>query len=231
MCGRFALFAERHALVKRFKLSESSEPSQPSLFPPPRYNIAPTQTVAAVRATPSDRVQSYLRWGLIPSWAADPKIGYKLLNARSETVAEKPSFRAAFKQRRCLVPASGFYEWQKGEGRSKQPFFIRPRGDDALFSFAGLWEKWNDPNGETVETCTILTTTANEVMRPLHECMPVILDAGGDALWLDPTASVDTLRSLFVPFASDRMEAFAVNPWVSNARNQGPRCLEPVDVS
>jgi putative SOS response-associated peptidase YedK len=229
MCGRFALFAERHALVKRFNLSESPEPSEPSLFPPPpRYNIAPTQSVAAVRATPAGRVLSYLRWGLIPSWSADPKIGYKLLNARSETVAEKPSFRSAFKHRRCLIPASGFYEWQKGKDKSKQPFFIRPRDDD-LFSFAGLWEKWNNPQGETVETCTILTTEANELMRPLHDRMPVILDADGEALWLEQTASADALRVLFVPFASDGIEAFPVNPWVSNARNEGPRCLEPVD--
>jgi putative SOS response-associated peptidase YedK len=219
MCGRFALFAAGDEIAERFQVAEAP------LFSP-RYNIAPTQTVAAVRATSAGRSLSYLRWGLIPSWSADPKIGYKLLNARSETVAEKPSFRAAFKQRRCLIPASGFYEWQKGEGRSKQPFFIRPRDSD-LFSFAGLWEKWNDPKGETVETCTILTTTANEVMRPLHDRMPVILDDGGNALWLDPSASVDALRALFVPFASDRIEAFPVNPWVSNARNQGPRCLEP----
>jgi putative SOS response-associated peptidase YedK len=219
MCGRFALFAAGDELAERFQVAEA-----PRLDA--RFNIAPTQSVATVRATPAGRALLYLRWGLIPSWSADPKIAYKLLNARSETVAEKPSFRSAFKQRRCLIPASGYYEWQK-IGSRKQPHFIRPR-DGGLFSFAGLWESWNDPEGEVVESCTILTTAANEAMRPIHDRMPVILDAGGDALWLDPTASADSLRALFVPFPAGRMEAFAVSPWVSNARNQGPKCLEPM---
>jgi putative SOS response-associated peptidase YedK len=223
MCGRFALFAAGDELAERFQVNES-----PLLSP--RYNVAPTQSIAAVRATPAGRALNMLRWGLIPSWASDPKIAYKLLNARSETVAEKPSFRAAFKQRRCLIPASGFYEWQKGSGKTKQPFFIRPR-DGGLFSFAGLWECWHDPKGATVETCTILTTGANELMRPIHDRMPVILDSASEGAWLDPSASPDALRALFVPFASERMEAYAVSPWVSNARNQGERCIEPVDVS
>jgi putative SOS response-associated peptidase YedK len=124
---------------------------------------------------------------LIPSWATDPAIGNKLLNARAETVAEKPSFRSAFKRRRCLIPASGFYEWQQTGARRKQPYFIRPR-DGGLFAFAGLWEEWHDPRGEVVETCTILTTGENDVMRPLHDRMPVILDPISDALWLDPGA-------------------------------------------
>lgn len=221
MCGRFALFAVGDALAERFQVAEAP------MFDA-RYNIAPTQSIAAVRAMSTGRALNMLRWGLIPSWSADPKIGYKLTNARSETVAEKPSFRSAFKQRRCLIPASGYYEWQK-IGSQKQPHFIRPR-DGGLFSFAGLWERWNDPKGEVVETCTILTTSANEVMRPIHERMPVILDAGGEVLWLDPTATADALRTLFVPFASEEMEAFPVNPWVSNARNQGPKCLEPAEV-
>jgi putative SOS response-associated peptidase YedK len=219
MCGRFALLASGDELVERFQLDEAPQLHE-------RYNIAPTQTVAAVRNGDGGRFLSHLGWGLVPSWSKDLSIGYKLTNARSETVAEKPSFRSAFKQRRCLIPASGFYEWQKGNGRTKLPFFIRPRDSD-LFSFAGLWESWNDKEGEVVASCTILTTTANEVMRPIHERMPVILDAGGDALWLDPTAPTDALRALFVPYASERMEATPVSSWVSNARNQGPRCLEP----
>jgi putative SOS response-associated peptidase YedK len=218
MCGRFALFASGEEVADRFQLPE------PTLFDA-RYNIAPTQSIGAVRATDEGRVLTRLRWGLIPSWASDPAIGNKLLNARSETVAEKPSFRSAFKQRRCLIPASGFYEWQKRGAGRKQPYFIRPR--DGLFAFAGLWERWHDPHGETVETCTILTTAANEVMRPLHERMPVILDPASDGVWIDPRSSADVLRSLFVPFASERMEAFPVGSWVSNARNEGPRCLEP----
>jgi putative SOS response-associated peptidase YedK len=127
-----------------------------------------------------------------------------------------------------LIPASGFYEWQKTGAGRKQPYFIRPRS--GLFAFAGLWERWHDPHGETVETCTILTTAANAVMRPLHERMPVILDPASDGVWLDRSASADALRALFAPYASEGMEAIAVGPWVSNARNEGPRCLEPAGV-
>jgi putative SOS response-associated peptidase YedK len=192
-----------------------------------RYNIAPTQPVAVVRATSAGRELAWLRWGLIPSWATDPAIGNKLINARAETVSEKPSFRSAFKQRRCLIPASGFYEWQKVSAGRKQPHFIRPR-DGGLFSFAGLWERWNDPQGEMIETFTILTTGANDVMRPLHERMPVIIDPAADALWLDPGTEAVTLHSLLMPYPGERMEAFPINPWVSDPKHEGPRCLEPV---
>jgi putative SOS response-associated peptidase YedK len=162
----------------------------------------------------------------IDSWASDPAIGHKLLNARAETVAEKPSFRSAFKQRRCLIPASGYYEWEKrGTGR-KQPHFIRPR-DGGLFAFAGLWERWHDPRGEVVETSTILTTEANELMRPLHDRMPVILDPAVDALWLDAGAAADTLHALLVPYPGEKMEAFPVSSWVSDSKHEGPRCSEP----
>jgi putative SOS response-associated peptidase YedK len=230
MCGRFALFAERDQLAKRFKLTAPIGPSQPSLFPlQPRYNIAPTQTVPAVRPTLAGRALSYLRWGLIPSWSTDAKIAYKLINARSETVASKPAFRAAFKKHRCLIPASGFYEWRKIGAGSKQPYFIRPCDGDGLFAFAGLWETWNDPQGQVVESCTILTTEANELMQPLHDRMPVILDPASEDLWLDPLSPADALRALFVPFDSDRMESFPVSSWVSNARNEGPKCLGPAE--
>jgi putative SOS response-associated peptidase YedK len=169
---------------------------------------------------------AFFRWGLIPSWSSDPKIAYKLINARSETVVDKPSFRSAFKQRRCLIPASAFYEWQKTGARSKQPFCIRPR-NGGLFALAGLWERWHNPQGEEIETCTILTTEANELMRPLHDRMPVILDPAADGVWLDPRSSTDVLRSLFVPFASDQMEAAVVSSWVSNPKHEGPKCLDP----
>jgi putative SOS response-associated peptidase YedK len=219
MCGRFALFASGDEVARRFELAETP------LFEP-RYNIAPTQAVAAVRSTDGLRNLSQFRWGLIPSWSSDPRIAYKLINARCETVADKPSFRSAFKQRRCLIPASAFYEWQKTGARSKQPYCIRPR-NGGLFALAGLWERWHDPAGEDVETCTILTTEANELMRSLHDRMPVIVDPASDGVWLDPRFPADVLRSLFVPFASERMEAFSVNPWVSNPKHEGPRCLEP----
>jgi putative SOS response-associated peptidase YedK len=134
---------------------------------------------------------------LIPSWASDPAIGNKLINARAETVAQKPPFRSAFKQRRCLIPASGFYEWQKVGTDRKQPYFIRLR-DGGVFSLAGLWESWHDPRGETLETCTILTTEANELMRPLHDRMPVILGTESERLWLDPRTGTDALHTLLV---------------------------------
>jgi putative SOS response-associated peptidase YedK len=218
MCGRFALFASGEEVAERFHLTE------PPLFDP-RYNIAPTQAVAGVRATVAGNELAFLRWGLIPSWASDSAIGNKLLNARGETVAQKPSFRSAFRQRRCLIPASGFYEWQKTGAGRKQPYFIRPC-EGGLFAFASLWERWHDPRGEAVETCTIVTTEANELMRPLHERMPVILDPASEGVWLDPRSSAEALRALFVPFASERMEAFSVNLWVSNPRHEGARCLD-----
>jgi putative SOS response-associated peptidase YedK len=219
MCGRYAFFASADQVAERFQVSE------PTLFDA-RYNIAPSQTVVAVRTVDRARTLARLRWGLIPSWATDPTIAYKLINARAETVAEKPSFRSAFKQRRCLIPASGFYEWKK-EGKRKQPFFIRPR-DGGLFALAGLWERWQAPEGEIVETCTILTTEANELMLSLHDRMPVIIDTAAEDVWLDPRSSPDALRSLFVPFASEEMEAIPLNPWVSNPKHEGPRCLEPM---
>jgi putative SOS response-associated peptidase YedK len=141
-------------------------------------------------------------------------------------VAEKPSFRSAFKQRRCLIPASGFYEWQKQGTGHKQPFYICPR-DGGLFSFAGLWEHWHDPEGEEVESCTILTTTANELMQLIHDRMPVILDPSSEEQWLDPQSRPDSLGALLVPFTADQMEAFPVSPWVSNPKHEGPRCIEP----
>jgi putative SOS response-associated peptidase YedK len=219
MCGRFALFASGEEVAERFQLSEV-----PLLDA--RYNVAPSQTVAAVRATDAGREFRFLRWGLIPSWSSDPKIGYKLSNARAETVASKPSFRAAFKQRRCLIPVSAFYEWQQGSGKRKQPYCIRMR-DEGLFAIAGLWERWHDPSGPVVESCSLITTEANELMRPIHDRMPVILYPERENDWLNPRSDPDSLRSLLVPFASERMEAFPVNPYVSNAKNQGPRCIEP----
>jgi putative SOS response-associated peptidase YedK len=222
MCGRFALFASGEELRQRYPMVDIPELE-------PRYNVAPTQQVAALRATDSGRALSMLRWGLVPSWATDVSIGYKLLNARAETVAEKPSFRSAFKKRRCVVPASGYYEWQKTGARNKLPHFIRPR-DGGLFSFAGLWESWHDPHGEIIESCTIVTTEANAVTRPVHDRMPLILDPSAEALWLDAGAETASLHALLVPYPDAKLEVIPVNPWVSNARNQGPRCLEPASV-
>jgi putative SOS response-associated peptidase YedK len=223
MCGRFARYASGDEVAQRFQLPEAT------LFDEPRYNIAPTQPVAAVRATAWGRALAWLRWGLIPSWSSDPAIGNKLINARAETVTEKPSFRSAFKQRRCLIPASGYYEWEKRRGSRKQPYFIRPR-NGSLFAFAGLWERWHDSQGTPVETCTILTSEANEQLRSLHDRMPLILDPAADATWLDPGADAPSLHALLVPYPAEKMEAFPVNPWVNDPRHEGPRCLEPAGV-
>jgi putative SOS response-associated peptidase YedK len=219
MCGRFALFASGDELAERFRLAEA-----PAL--PPRYNVAPTQPVAAVRAAAAGRQLALLRWGLIPSWASDPSIGNRLLNARAETVADKPSFRAAFRQRRCLLPASGFYEWQKAGAGRKQPYFLRPKGG-GLFALAGLWERWQSPAGEAVESCTVLTTAANELMRPLHDRMPVLLDPASEEVWLDPRALAEALRPLLTLYPGERMAALPVGPWVSDPRHEGARCLDP----
>ena len=173
----------------------------------PRFNIAPTQEVSAVRDLGEGRELEFLRWGLIPSWAKDKSIGAKLINARAETVAEKPAFRSAFKHRRCLIPADGFFEWKK-EGGRKEPHYITLR-DGGLFAFAGLWEEWHPEDGEAVRSCTIITTGANELVRPLHDRMPVILDPGDYADWLDVNPRTkEQLLSLLRPFPSEKMRTY-----------------------
>lgn len=192
----------------------------------PRYNIAPTQLVPTVLRKPehSDRRLELLRWGLIPSWAKEPAIGARLINARAETVTEKPSFRAAFRHRRCLVVADGFYEWQRQE-RKKQPFYFRLQ-DGQPFAFAGLWEHWEAPDGQTIESCTILTTEANEVLRPIHDRMPVILEPKDYDLWLEPAVQKpDLLQQLLRPYRSEAMTCYAVSTKVNNPANNSPECI------
>jgi putative SOS response-associated peptidase YedK len=193
----------------------------------PLFNIAPTQPVAAVRVVPGgqERELVELRWGLIPFWADDPKIGYRLINARAETAATKPSFRSAFKARRCLVVADGYYEWQKLDAKKKQPFFIRMKGGK-LFAFAGLWDRWSPPDGEAIESCTILTTDANELNRPVHNRMPVIVDPSAFGQWLDPAERPDVLQELLRPYPSESMEAYPISTFANNPRNQGPECIK-----
>ncbi len=199
----------------------------------PRYNIAPTQLVPTVLRTPkadrkpspehSDRQLQMLRWGLIPSWAKEPAIGARLINARAETVTEKPSFRAAFRHRRCLVVADGFYEWQRQE-RKKQPFYFRLQ-DGQPFGFAGLWERWEAADGEVIESCTILTTAANELVRPIHDRMPVILDRKDYDLWLDPMVQVEPLQQLLRPYQAEAMMSYPVSTQVNKAGNNSPECI------
>ncbi|MFC2037805.1 SOS response-associated peptidase [Chloroflexota bacterium] len=222
MCGRFTLTDPDQDLAVQFNL-----PEIPDLKP--RYNIAPTQSVAAVRLASKDAVREMvlLHWGLIPFWAKDPKIGARMINARSETVAEKPAFRAAFRRRRCLVVADGFYEWQKLNG-GKQPFYIRMR-DDSAFAFAGLWEHWKDPDDAVIESCTLLTTQPNELVRPLHNRMPVILHPRDYELWLDPEVQqAELLQPLLRPFPPEALAAYPVSRWVNRPQNDDARCIEPL---
>lgn len=191
----------------------------------PRYNIAPTQPAPVVVEGDAGRRFEMFRWGLIPSWAKDPAIANKLINARSETVAEKPSFRAAFKQRRCLMIADGFYEWQKGP-KSKQPFHIRMK-DGRPFAFAALWERW-EGDGETVRTCCILTTTPNDLMRTIHDRMPVILEPRDFELWLDPKVNkAEKLLPLLVAHSEKAMTAFAVSTRVNSPSRDDSDCILP----
>jgi len=222
MCGRLTLRASCKDVAELFQLSE---------LPPlePRYNVAPSQDVLVVRRHPAAwaRDAAMLRWGLIPSWATDTSIGSRLINARSETAAEKPAFRRAFRERRCLVPADGFYSWQQ-QGRRKQPFFIYLK-DGHLFAFAGLWESWKGGAGEVIETFTILTTIANDLVRPIHEPMPVILDPQHYDVWLDPApGDVSVLKPLLQPYPAERMTAVRVGPLVNKPRNEGSQCAQPI---
>lgn len=226
MCGRFALIDSGETFFQHFGLSESSLP--PDAFLSPRYNIAPTQPVAAIRteAKSEARELTFLRWGLIPSWAKDIKIGARMINARAETVTEKPSFRAAFKRRRCLIPADGFYEWQQVGGK-KQPIYIHA-DDHSPFGFAGLWETWHAADGSYVESCTILTTQPNELMTPIHNRMPVIIEPPDYDLWLNPGQSPNTALHLLRSYPAEKMAAYPVSTLVNSPRNDTAQCIAPI---
>jgi putative SOS response-associated peptidase YedK len=219
MCGRFLLLTSGKDIAEAFDLSGFPELA-------PRYNIAPTQPVAAVRAGEAGRELVRLRWGLVPPWSRDTK--QAPINARSETAADKPMFRAALRKRRCLVPASGFYEWAALAGeKRKQPYCFRPRDERRPFAFAGLWERWEGPDGP-VESCCILTTGANELVRPVHDRMPVILPRQHWAEWLDPALQeAGGVVPLLRPYPADAMRAYPVGPLVNNPRNNLPECLAP----
>lgn len=222
MCGRFTQTAGPEVIAEQFQLKERP------LFTA-RYNIAPSQSVVAIRIAPesSTRTCIMLRWGLIPSWAKDTKIGAQCINAKAETVAEKPAFRAAFKKRRCLVLADGFFEWQV-HGTRKQPMWIGLK-TKLPFAFAGLWEHWQPPEGESIETCTIITTEANDLMKPLHARMPVILSPSSYDHWLDPGfADIAMLNSFLRPYPSEDVMAYPVSTLVNSPRNDVRQCLEPL---
>ena len=224
MCGRYTLRVSPAELAELFAVINSFDWS-------PRYNIAPTQSVAAVRAAhdSSGRELALLKWGLIPSWATDPKIGSSLINARAETVAVKPAFRSAFRKRRCLIAVDGFYEWQAIAGqKSKQPYYIAVR-DVPAFAFAGLTEHWSSPEGSTLDSCTIITTMANSLMQSIHHRMPVILDPADYDRWLDPARQdPQDLLPLLAPFPADQMQLVPVSTLVNSPRNESPECIVPI---
>jgi putative SOS response-associated peptidase YedK len=221
MCGRFTLFVDPRELMELL----------PGIEPPlewtPRYNIAPTQPVAVVANNGQNRVE-FFRWGLVPSWAKDPGIGNRMINARGETLAEKPSFRNAYRRRRCLVLADGFYEWRKEPGRkTKTPMYIQLKSGKP-FGFAGLWESWRSPQDETLLTCTIITTSPNALVADIHNRMPVILDRAAYELWLDPAEqSPDKLDPWLKPYPAGEMVAHPVSTLVNSPANDVPACVVP----
>lgn len=220
MCGRFVLTANPEMVQHTFDL-KTMPPEMPA-----RYNVAPTQPIAVITNEHSDELTFY-KWGLIPSWSKDATIASKLINARSETVAEKPSFRTAFRRRRCIIPADGFYEWQQ-QGKEKVPLFIHLEGRE-VFGMAGLWEVWNSPDGSEIRTCTILTTEANAFMQPIHNRMPVILQKADYPLWLSPKEEpAPLLQALMRPYTGDNLTAYPVSKAVNRANNDAPYLVEPI---
>lgn len=220
MCGRFTVRSKPKAIVKAFDL-----PQVPMIIP--SFNISPNEPVAVIRFDPNEgaRRLDFLTWGLIPSWTDDPSIGNHLINARAETVAEKPAFRHAFRTQRCLVVADGFYE-RKRQDRWKQPYFVHMK-DDRPFGLAGLWEHWHKGE-EPIYSCTLLTTDANELLAPIHDRMPVILTREHYDLWLDPEIhDPKKLLPLLVPFPADGMEAYPVSRLVNDPENDVPECIRP----
>ncbi|WP_182523873.1 SOS response-associated peptidase [Nocardioides dongkuii] len=243
MCGRYASTRRPEDLVEEFEIAEAmvAAPLEPD------WNVAPTKEVYAVVERPPSRESEeppqrqlrVLTWGLVPSWAKDPSIGNRMINARMETVAEKPAYKRAFAKRRCLLPADGYFEWyptsQKGKSGKplKQPFFIRPQ-DGSTLAMAGLYEIWRDPTREEDDparfrwTCTVITTDAEDTLGHIHDRMPLMVERDRWGQWLDPTASSDSLLDLLTPAAPGRLEAYAVSTRVSNVRNNGPDLVEPL---
>ncbi|PMB15265.1 SOS response-associated peptidase [Fischerella thermalis] len=224
MCGRFTLSVFPEVLTQIFEVEKIPDFK-------PQYNIAPTQMVLVVlyNSEGNKREIQRLRWGLIPSWAKDQSMGAKLINARAETVAEKPAFRRAFKRQRCLVVADGFYEWQQQDGK-KQPYYFR-LSNGKPFGFAGLWEEWQSSEQERIKSCTILTTQANELLQMVHDRMPVILQQENYDLWLDPQVhDVELLQPLLRPYPSEAMTSYPVTTLVNNPRNNSAECITPVKI-
>ena len=220
MCGRYTFTLSASSLTEAFGLVP------PGFVIRDGYNIAPGQYIVIVRPEGAQRLADLAFWGLIPAWVKDPNEFSKPINARAETLTEKPTFRSAFKRKRVIIPASGFYEW-KATGKGKQPFYIHP-AEDGFFAFAGLMEDWQGPNGEQMISACIITTDPNELMADIHNRMPVILPKETWDLWLDPASQVREVQPLLVSLPSDRMLAHPVSPAVGNVRNDGPELILPV---
>ena len=217
MCGRFAFFCKGQFGYESLQLPE----------PPPfeRYNIAPSQDILAIRTAPEAGRPEWvmLRWGLVPFWSKEPGGKRPLINARAEGIETKPSFRGPIRHRRCIVPASGFYEWRR-EGSGKQPYFVRPAAAE-VFALAGIWDHWEGKQGEVIESVAIITTSANELMRPIHDRMPVILEEEDAAEWIESTTKLEKALAMLGPCSSARMVAYPVSSLVNSARRDGPECV------
>ena len=224
MCGRFTIVVSWDELMLRFMLEQAAPP-----FHRPQYNVAPSQMIMAIIHDGAKNRLGELKWGLIPSWAKDEKIGNKMLNARAETLMEKPAFRTPLEKKRCLIPADGFYEWKRS-GTGKQPMRITLTSGE-LFAMAGLYETWLAPDGRKISSCTIITTTPNKLVEDIHDRMPVILRPEDEAVWLDrEQRDPSRLLPLLQPYPAEKMTAYPVSPIVGNVKNDSPACLEPLAV-
>ncbi len=226
MCGRYRLSRRKQIVEEYFDTASDVQDWAP------RYNIAPSQQIPVIRQHPKEPVRqiSTMRWGLIPSWAKDPSISAQMINARSETAAMKPAFRDPLKFRRCLIPADGFYEWRR-TGKTKQPYCFEVNGGE-LFAFAGLWDRWKDPSGNWIKTCSILTTTPNAVTSAVHDRMPVILDPAHYDLWLDPgMQNVAAISELLKPYDTRLMRCYPVSTRLNHVANDDEECSRPVQIA
>lgn len=224
MCGRFSIVVTIEELMERFLLDQDAD----GILYTPSYNVAPGRPIPAIIAHEGKNRMGTLRWGLIPSWAKDEKIGYNTINAKAETLLEKASFKTAFERRRCIIPADGFYEWKALPGGGKQPMRIVLKRLP-VFAMAGLYDTWTAPDGRRISSCTVITTTPNELMADIHNRMPVILRPGDESLWLDRTRyDGELLQSLLAPYEASEMEAYPVSPAVGNVRNDGPELIRRI---
>lgn len=224
MCGRFTLTASIDEILNRFDV-EAFLQEEGYL---PSYNVAPSQSVLAIINNGSINKMGYLRWGLIPPWAKDISIGYKMINARAETLIEKPSFRTAYQKKRCLIIADSFYEWKRLDPKTKTPMRIKLRSDN-LFAMAGIWEQWKTPEGKSIFSCTVITTAPNELMKEIHDRMPVILKPEDEKIWLDPSITDPSFLNLYLkPLDSDLMEAYEVSSLVNSPKNNSVELIQKI---